>query len=153
MIDDSYYTLAITILKACTYYIDKHPYSTFLEKWSYQGKDLYCIGTILHCENPSKILSKKYKYISEFYRSNFYSKDEAEKDYNNRIEGAKLSYPDGIQIFDFTDDNTFNIRREYYVLNMNLKSDLCKDPYGRIDDTYDDFADAWNKEYKNGIQN
>lgn len=36
---------------------------------------------------------------------------------------------------------------------MNLKSDLCKDPYGRIDDTYDDFVDVWNKEYKNGIQN
>lgn len=41
MIDDSYYTLTIVILKACTYYIDEHPYSAFLEKWSYQGKDVY----------------------------------------------------------------------------------------------------------------
>ena len=145
--------LTVTILRGCMYHIDDYPYAVFLEKWSYQGKDLYCIGTILYHENSNKILAKKYKYTSEFYRSNFYSKDEAEKDYNNRIEGAKLSYPDGIQIFDFIDDNIFNISREYYVLNMNLKSDLCKDPYGRIDDAYDDFVDAWNKEYKNGIQN
>lgn len=36
---------------------------------------------------------------------------------------------------------------------MNLKSDLYKDQYGQIDDTYYDFVNAWNKEYKNGIQN
>lgn len=145
MIDDSYYTLTITILKACTYYINEHPYSAFLEKWSYQGKDLYCIGTILYHENSNKILAKKYKYISEFYRSNFYSKDEAEKDYNNRIECAKLSYPDGIQIFDFKDDNIFNTHREYYVLNMNLKNDLWRDPYGRVDIAYDYFVKAYKE--------
>lgn len=50
-----------------------------------------------------------------------------------------------MQIFDFIDDNTFNTHREYYVLNMNLKSDLCKDQYGRIDDTYDDFVKAYKE--------
>lgn len=142
--NDSFYILSITILKACTYYIDKCPYSVFLEKWSYQGKDLYCIGTILYHENSNKILAKKYKYISEFYRSNFYSKDEAEKDYNNRVEAAKLIDQNGI-IFNFIDGDTFNISREYYVLNMNLKNDLWKDPYGRVDIAYDDFVKAYKE--------
>jgi hypothetical protein len=146
--NDSYYTLTITILRACTYYIDNHPYSVFLEKWSYQGKDLYCIGTILYYENPNKILAKKYRYLREFYRSDFYSKDEADKGYNNRVEGAKLRYLDNIQIFDFIDDGTFNIRREYYIPNRNLRSDLWKDPYGRLDDTYNDFVKAYEEKFK-----
>ena len=143
--DDSCYALAVTIIRACTYYIDNRPYSIFLEKWSYQGKDLYCIGSILYYENQNKILAKKYQYISEFSRSDFYYKDGAEKNYNNRIETAKNISPNKIQIFDFIDDGTFNIHREYYIPNMNLKDDLLKDPYGRLDYVYDDFVKAYKE--------
>ena len=87
MIDDSYYTLTIVILKACTYYIDEHPYSAFLEKWSYQGKDLYCIVNVLY----HKIQKNKYDkyYISSFSKT---SKDrvESECDYYSKCGGCHL---------------------------------------------------------------
>ena len=150
--DDSFYTLIITMLKAYTYFMDECPYSYFLEKWSYQGKDLYCIGTVCYYKNQNKYLSK-IKYFKEFCRSIFYTKDEAEKEYNNWLENDKIKHPDNIQIFGFIDDNIFNVSREYYIRNMNLENDLWKDPYGNLNFPYIEFVNAYKEKFGNEIQN
>lgn len=138
MIDDSYYILTVTILRGCMYHIDDYPYAVFLEKWSYQGKDLYCIVNVLY----HKI--QKLIYFKEVARTNFYSKNEAEKEYGDRLKRNNRVYTDNMQISNIKtkDDKVYNIRREYDVLDPDLKSDLYHDPYGDLNFSYCQFVDA-----------
>ena len=136
--------LTVTILRGCMYHINDYPYAVFLEKWSYQGKDLYCIVNVLYHKNQNEILTKKLRYFKEVARTNFYSKNEAEKEYNDRLKRNNRAYPDNIQISNIKtkDDKVYNIRREYDVLDLDLKSDLYHDPYGNLNFSYCQFVDA-----------
>lgn len=142
--DDSYYTLTVTILRGCMYHIDDYPYAVFLEKWSYQGKDLYCIVNVLYHKNQNEILAKKIRYFREVARTNFYSKNEAEKEYGDRLKRNNRAYPNNIQISNIKtkDDKVYNICREYNVLDPDLKSDLYHDSYGDLNFSYCQFVDA-----------
>ena len=87
---------------------------------------------------------QKLIYFKEVARTNFYSKNEAEKEYGDRLKRNNLVYPDNMQISNIKtkDDKVYNIRREYDVLDPDLKSDLYHDPYGDLNFSYCQFVDA-----------
>ena len=137
--------IRISIIKAFEYYISIQKHAIFLERWSLNGKELYCIGSVYFL-NSNWGIEHNLPSARIYTRSQFSLKDAAENNYNDQILALKnLPHIEGITEYkdiknDCREYNTFDAEKNFY-----------KDPYGRIDIVYEQFKYALNKENKNGI--
>lgn len=137
--------LRISIIKAFIYHISSQRYAIFLERWSLNGKELYCIGHV-DFFNSSWGIKHNIPLIKMYTRSEFSLKDAAENNYNDQILALKnLLYIENITEYKdiknaYREYNTFDAEKHFY-----------EDPYGRIDIAYEQFVYTLNKENKNGI--
>ena len=136
--------IRISIIRAFEYYISIQKHAIFLERWSLNGKELYCIGSVYFL-NSNWGIEHNLPSARIYTRSEFSLKDAAENNYNDQILALKnLPHIENITEYkdiknDCREYNTFDAEKNFY-----------KDPYGRIDIVYEQFKYALNKENKNG---
>lgn len=137
--------LRISIVKAFVYYISIKRYAVFLERWSLNGKELYCIGHVIFL-NSTWGIKHNIPSIKIYKRSEFSLKDAAENNYNDQILALKnLPYTDDITEY----KDIKNAYREYNI--FDVEKNFYKDPYGGLDlfESYEEFK----RSIKHGIQN
>lgn len=135
--------LRISIIKAFVYYISIKRYAVFLERWSLNGKELYCIGHV-NFLNSNWGIEHNMPWVKTYTRSEFSLKDAVENNYNDQILTLK-NLPDTKDITEYKDIK--NAYREYNA--FDVEKNFYKDPYGGIDlfDSYEEFK----RSIKNGI--
>lgn len=127
--------LRISIIKAFAYHINIKRYAIFLERWSLNGKELYCIGHV-NFLNSNWGIEHNMPWLKIYTRSEFSLKDAAENNYNDQILALK-NLPDIDDITEYKD-----IKNDYREYNsFDVGKEFYKDPYGGIDlfDSYEEF--------------
>lgn len=81
--------LRISIIKAFEYYISIQKHAIFLERWSLNGKELYCIGRVYFL-NSNWGIEHNLPSARIYTRSEFSLKDAAENNYNDQILALKI---------------------------------------------------------------
>ena len=88
--------IRISIIKSFEYYISSQKHAIFLERWSLNGKELYCIGSVYFL-NSNWGIEHNLPSARIYTRSEFSLKDTAENNYNDQILALKnLPHIEGI---------------------------------------------------------
>ena len=138
--------IRISIIKAFEYYISIQKHAIFLERWSLNGKELYCIGNVYFL-NSNWGIEHNLPSARIYTRSEFSLKDAAENNYNDQILKLKnLPHIENITEYkdiknDCREYNTFDAEK----FKIDLSESVTEGITARLDNLYSKIEEIESK--------